>query len=120
MGPLMTLLSSSRGNGCFTFFLAVAILIVRALMMWLNEESPPGATPTPVVKRPVPPALRPSPTEGHCLVCLGAFTGRAVYCADCATPHHADCWRYNGKCAVFGCASTTSEETRRREDQAGT
>lgn len=24
-------------------------------------------------------------------------------CAKCDTPHHADCWNYSGRCAVYGC-----------------
>ena len=28
-----------------------------------------------------------------------------VRCAKCDTPYHADCWRENGGCAVYGCAS---------------
>ncbi len=28
-----------------------------------------------------------------------------VKCGQCQTPHHRDCWDYNGKCAVFGCGN---------------
>ncbi len=49
-------------------------------------------------------------TESHpdpsmkCQVCgeeLQAATAHA--CERCAAPHHADCWAFNGKCAIFGC-----------------
>ena len=28
-----------------------------------------------------------------------------IYCMRCTTPHHDDCFAYNGRCAVYGCAS---------------
>lgn len=42
---------------------------------------------------------------GNCAVCREA--ARTVFhCPDCATPHHPDCWEYNGGCAFYGCART--------------
>jgi hypothetical protein len=43
-----------------------------------------------------------------CNVC-GAEIDRTdqVLCQRCETPLHRDCWRYNKKCAVFGCGSTS-------------
>lgn len=35
-----------------------------------------------------------------------------VDCAACATPHHAACWRYNGRCATFACGSVTTRQSR--------
>ena len=29
-----------------------------------------------------------------------------VYCANCATAHHRDCWNYLGHCSTFACGST--------------
>ncbi len=26
-----------------------------------------------------------------------------IVCATCATPHHRDCFRYNGACATYAC-----------------
>ena len=26
-----------------------------------------------------------------------------VVCPQCGIPHHADCWRENGRCTTFGC-----------------
>lgn len=41
---------------------------------------------------------------GICRVCGSALHGSAtVACPRCETLHHADCWQYNGGCAVFGC-----------------
>jgi len=40
---------------------------------------------------------------GECPVCgVEAAEGR-VLCRACKTPHHGDCWEYNGGCAVFAC-----------------
>ena len=47
----------------------------------------------------------------QCLVCAGALeAGRAAVCQTCETPHHLECWVYNGMCALFGCGSTLSRE----------
>ncbi len=39
-----------------------------------------------------------------CQVC-GEAPGKAsvVLCAQCETPHHAECWRFIGKCSTFAC-----------------
>ena len=40
--------------------------------------------------------------EGQCPVCNHPVEeGRR--CPACATPHHAECWKYMGGCAIFGC-----------------
>ena len=41
-----------------------------------------------------------------CPVCREALAGRVVFCRACGTPHHRDCWRYVGKCSMFGCTGT--------------
>ena len=48
------------------------------------------------------------PEEGasHCPVCSGALVKRVVYCLACGAPHHRDCWRYVGRCSMFGCSGT--------------
>lgn len=40
-----------------------------------------------------------------CEICGMALRGQLVTCTRCATPHHADCWRFNGRCAIYGCGS---------------
>ena len=30
---------------------------------------------------------------------------QCVYCDNCATPHHLDCWNYVGHCSTFACGS---------------
>ncbi len=42
----------------------------------------------------------------HCPYCADAAPDGGVHdCPTCGAPHHEDCWRENGGCAVFGCAS---------------
>jgi HAD superfamily hydrolase (TIGR01509 family) len=48
-------------------------------------------------------------SDARCLVCGGALRGDSVsrapivWCAACRTPHHEECFSYNGRCAIFGC-----------------
>lgn len=35
----------------------------------------------------------------------------AVVCPGCRTPHHAECWDYNGGCTTFGCRNAPGAET---------
>jgi hypothetical protein len=44
--------------------------------------------------------------SGTCQVCGGGLTGRVTACARCATPHHAECWTYVGRCSTYGRVST--------------
>ena len=48
--------------------------------------------------------------EGNCRVCGCALDGELVRCASCSTPHHADCWAYNGGCSVYACGGRKEEE----------
>lgn len=41
--------------------------------------------------------------EGRCPVCSTPATGSILACTRCSTPHHTDCFRYNGDCAVYAC-----------------
>jgi len=65
------------------------------------------------------------PTEGEgpaavdvtCPVCGEPVGAAPTLCPTCATPHHWDCWEYNGGCAVYSCP----RKVRRRrggEDEA--
>jgi hypothetical protein len=40
---------------------------------------------------------------GECQVCGWAMEQRVVLCAKCRTPHHEECWTYNGSCSTYGC-----------------
>ncbi len=41
-----------------------------------------------------------------CKVCGETIQESMVYCRRCKTPHHVDCWKYNGACSVYGCQET--------------
>ncbi len=66
----------------------------RILMFWqkasgieiLEDEPPaPGAFPV-------------------CQVCGGEIPADArIYCRRCKTPHHKDCWEFNGQCSTYAC-----------------
>lgn len=40
---------------------------------------------------------------GECQVCGGVMEQGVVTCARCRTPHHEECWVYNGACSTYGC-----------------
>jgi len=44
--------------------------------------------------------------DAHCPVCGERVTERACACALCQTPHHSECFAFNGRCAIYGCTST--------------
>jgi hypothetical protein len=41
--------------------------------------------------------------RGGCPVCGTPVGDVRVICRECRTPHHGDCWTYNGGCAIFAC-----------------
>ncbi len=41
-----------------------------------------------------------------CKVCGDTIEHDMVCCQRCKTPHHHDCWTYNGACSVYGCQET--------------
>lgn len=51
-------------------------------------------------------------SSGCCGVC-GEVTieQEVVYCQSCQTPHHNDCWKYNGGCSIYACQCKTSTAT---------
>lgn len=45
--------------------------------------------------------------ESECGVCgVSLAEGGLVRCSKCRTPHHADCWSFNGRCSIFACGAT--------------
>ena len=46
--------------------------------------------------------MTPSP---NCPVCASELTVPVEICTRCHTPHHADCWRFTGYCALYACGS---------------
>jgi hypothetical protein len=44
------------------------------------------------------------PAEPVCRVCGAAIAPEArVTCRRCRTPHHRDCWEFNGQCSTYAC-----------------
>ena len=41
--------------------------------------------------------------DARCPVCGEEIVSDIVFCVSCRTPHHRDCWNYNGKCATYAC-----------------
>ncbi|MDP6554785.1 MAG: RING finger protein [Pirellulaceae bacterium] len=41
-----------------------------------------------------------------CQICGDDITIDAVFCRNCKTPHHRDCWQYYGSCSTYGCGQT--------------
>jgi hypothetical protein len=40
---------------------------------------------------------------GECQICGWAMERRVVLCVKCRTPHHEECWTWNGACSTYGC-----------------
>jgi len=40
---------------------------------------------------------------GECQVCGSPMEEGVVLCSRCRTPHHEECWIYNGTCSTYGC-----------------
>ena len=56
-----------------------------------------------------------TPAEsGKCLICGEPAAARpAVYCADCGSVHHRECFEYAGRCAVYACGGLRYSATGR-------
>jgi len=49
--------------------------------------------------------------ELTCQICGDQINFKnVVYCNDCGTAHHDDCWKYNGQCSTFGCGCKYSTD----------
>jgi hypothetical protein len=44
--------------------------------------------------------------DAHCKVCGEEFGSEIVCCRRCKTPHHRECWEYNGGCSTYACRET--------------
>ncbi len=51
----------------------------------------------------------------NCQICGEPILQDPVICRRCGTPHHRDCWEYNGACAVFGCRATDHQSVPQAE-----
>lgn len=41
--------------------------------------------------------------DAKCPICGDRIEDDLVFCNRCKTPHHGECWHYNGKCATYAC-----------------
>jgi hypothetical protein len=46
------------------------------------------------------------PARAVCQVCGSELGAEPVACDRCLAPYHADCWKYAGRCATYGCGGT--------------
>jgi hypothetical protein len=44
--------------------------------------------------------------DAKCPICGDQIVDDLVFCSKCKTPHHRECWNYNGKCATYACGET--------------
>jgi hypothetical protein len=66
-------------------------------------------------------ALSVSTSQARCLICRGDLAKTAtVWCTDCDTPCHAECFSYNGKCSIFGCKGMRFRNSRDSSDRGVT
>jgi hypothetical protein len=47
-----------------------------------------------------------------CKICGEEIHENLVFCRRCRTPHHRECWQYNGLCSTFACGETEFETPR--------
>jgi TM2 domain-containing membrane protein YozV len=46
----------------------------------------------------------------YCRTPIEPDSGERFLCTGCGTPHHADCFKENGGCTVFGCSAAPADE----------
>ena len=45
--------------------------------------------------------------DTSCPICGTPLSeGQVVSCVKCTTPHHDECWEFNGRCSMFACGET--------------
>ncbi|MBI4864483.1 MAG: hypothetical protein HY815_30125 [Candidatus Riflebacteria bacterium] len=44
--------------------------------------------------------------QARCQVCGERIGLDKIECRRCETPHHRDCWEYNGRCSMYACGET--------------
>lgn len=101
--------------GPWSWVLLAPVVLVPLLIgeaLFLSPRAPEAA---PVVTQPA--SLRPSQLSlgqvqlrlAKCPVCRDDVRDGARACTQCKTPHHAECFDFNGRCAIFGCTSFAAE-----------
>lgn len=120
--PLRSVLRTARDSGKFLWRLSPAGFLYRVvgwppdryelhrrlLTAFQLLEALPG-----VAAKDRPKAAEAPPLifeDAACRVCHGSLVqGKVVRCAKCTTPHHRDCWDFNGRCSTFGCGETRTK-----------
>jgi predicted Zn finger-like uncharacterized protein len=61
-----------------------------------------------------PPPAAPASGEGLCAICQSPIAPdeATTACPGCKALYHAECWEYNGGCAVYGCSHVPPTEHR--------
>ncbi|MBI3893241.1 MAG: hypothetical protein HY303_17110 [Candidatus Wallbacteria bacterium] len=114
--------AAAFGPAASVVFGARAVLLAQEALALGRVEALLSRRETPSLPRirrlrlPDAAAIRPTPgvdvvawnSEGtaRCPVCSEELSREAVRCADCWTPHHQDCFRYNAGCGVYACGGT--------------
>lgn len=94
------------GFAALEAFVVLPVALVVALAAGLSVVAGYGPAPAPVRALPAPSRAHVAlpVAHAHCPVCATSLAHDVVACARCETPHHRECWRYAGRCAVYGCA----------------
>lgn len=114
------LVTSVHAPGIWSWVVfAPAVLVPLVFAEALFASPVPWMTPVPATVPAPRPSLRPSQIQlslgqvelrvASCPVCRDDVRDGARACARCKTPHHAECFDFNGRCAIFGCASFAAE-----------
>jgi hypothetical protein len=61
-----------------------------------------------ILDEPFPPAAT---AEAVCPICSTKIAPEAlVVCRRCETPHHQDCWEFNGRCSTYACGEKRADK----------
>jgi len=104
-GPFSDALALDVGPSGLSLRVSRVLVDNAATLGWLIETSvavlnkarglaePSGVTLDPILAQ----------AGSACPVCGHAVDDESLPCPTCRTPHHRDCWKYFGGCAIFGC-----------------
>lgn len=84
-----------------SYFTKVHRAVKNTLRNFLFRESRPLLPPSPL-------ECKLTANDAHCLVCGDEFGNEFAQCSGCNTPYHHDCWKYIGKCSIYGCKTKVS------------
>jgi MFS family permease len=81
------------------FLIPAALPLVVGLQAALASWPPPRTPGFELLRQGVGEAPR-------CPVCSETFSGTLTQCDRCGSPHHPDCFDYNGRCGLYGCGGS--------------